>query len=83
MDEIISHTKIHIPVKADVNLRFLPPKIAEKNGKLKMLINNKKQADKLSRKTTKQVVHSFLLGGKQKFSNLGKTVFNITIPAIS
>ena len=44
MYEIISYTKRHIRYKMAVNLRYLSAnfKIEDKNGNLKMQINNKK-----------------------------------------
>ena len=74
------HTQKVITYKKAVHLRYLSAniKIEDKNGNLKMQINNKK-----SRKTTEQIVQSFLLERKQKMSNLGKTIFSITIAAIS
>ena len=44
MDQIISHINRRITYKAAVNLRYLSAKnnIEDKNGNLKMQINNKK-----------------------------------------
>ena len=58
MDEVISHTKRHITYKKAVNLRYLSAKIKieDKNGNLKMQINNKKKPK--NNRTTRPVLPS-------------------------